>query len=257
VQADPRSPERGQYAFLQDLLKQIAYETLAKADRKARHLAAAEYLEQATGQAEQEAVEVVAAHYLDAYEAAPEAPDAAAIRRKAAERLALAGDRAASLAAPEEAQRYFEKAAALAEEPLWQAELLERAGRAAQEGGRYPEALALYERAIEHYRSEGDARRVAHVTGAMGIAMGFAGDLTGGADRMEEAFAALADDEPGVELAELAEALARHRFFLADYEAASERVERALEIAEALVLPNVLVHALNTKHLVLTGEGRV
>jgi len=256
VQADPRSPERGQYAFLQDLLKQIAYETLAKADRKARHLAAAEYLEQATGQAEQEAVEVVAAHYLDAYEAAPEAPDAAAIRRKAAERLALAGDRAASLAAPEEAQRYFEKAAALAEEPLWQAELLERAGRAAQEGGRYPEALALYERAIEHYRSEGDARRVAHVTGAMGIAMGFAGDLTGGADRMEEAFAALADDEPGVELAELAEALARHRFFLADYEAASERVERALEIAEALVLPNVLVHALNTKHLVLTGEGR-
>ena len=29
VQADPRSPERGQYAFLQDLLKQIAYESLA------------------------------------------------------------------------------------------------------------------------------------------------------------------------------------------------------------------------------------
>ncbi len=39
VQSDPRSPERGQYAFLQDLLKQIAYETLAKADRKAKHLA--------------------------------------------------------------------------------------------------------------------------------------------------------------------------------------------------------------------------
>jgi tetratricopeptide (TPR) repeat protein len=257
VQADPRSPERGQYAFLQDLLKQIAYETLAKGDRKARHLAAAEYLEQAPGQAEQEAVEVVAAHYLDAYEAAPDAADAAAIRRKAAERLALAGDRAASLAAPDEAQTYFEKAARLAEEPAWQADLLERAGHAAQEGGRYPEALTLYERAIELYRSEGDARRVAHVTGAMGITMGFTGDLAGGAERMEEAFAALADDEPGVELAELAEALARHRFFLADFEAARERVERALEIAEALVLPNVLVHALNTKHLLLSaGEGR-
>src|SRR5256886_17701287 len=87
VQADPRSPERGQYGFLQDLLKQIAYETLARADRKARHLAAAEYLEQATGQAEQEAVEVVAAHYLDAYEAAPDAADAPAIRREAAEQL--------------------------------------------------------------------------------------------------------------------------------------------------------------------------
>jgi class 3 adenylate cyclase/tetratricopeptide (TPR) repeat protein len=256
VQADPRSPERGQYAFLQDLLKQIAYETLAKAERKARHLAAAEYLEQATGQAEQEAVEVVAAHYLDAYEASPDAPDAASIRRKAAEHLARAGDRAASLAAQEEAETYFEKAAGLAEEPSWQADLLERAGRAAQEGGRYPEALALFERSIELYRGEGEARRAAHVTGAMGITMGFTGELVGGAERMEEAFAALADDAPGVELAELAEALARHRFFLGDYEAASERVERALEIAEALVLPEVLVHGLNTKHLLLTTECR-
>ena len=256
AQSDPRSPERGQYAFLQDLLKQIAYETLAKADRKAKHLAAAEYLGRATGQAEQEAVEVVAAHYLDAYEAAPDAADAATIRRKAAERLALAGDRAASLAAPDEAQTYFEKAARLAEEPLWQADLLERAGSAAQEGGRYPEALALYERAIQLFHGEGEARRAAHVTGSMGIAMGFAGDLSGGAERMEEAFAALADDEPGAELAELAEALARHRFFLTDYAASRERVERALEIAEALVLPDVLVHALNTKHLLLAGEGR-
>jgi tetratricopeptide (TPR) repeat protein len=86
--------------------------------------------------------------------------------------------------------------------------------------------------------------------------MGFAGDLTAGAERMEEAFAALADDEPGEELAELAEALARHRFFLGDYGAANDRIERALEIAEALVLPNVLVHALNTKHLLLATQGR-
>ena len=44
VQADPRSPERGQYSFLQDLLKRVAYDTLAKAERKARHLAAAAHL---------------------------------------------------------------------------------------------------------------------------------------------------------------------------------------------------------------------
>jgi predicted ATPase len=30
VQADPRSPERGQYGFLQDLVKRVAYETLAR-----------------------------------------------------------------------------------------------------------------------------------------------------------------------------------------------------------------------------------
>jgi len=256
VQADPRSPERGQYAFLQDLLKQIAYETLARADRKAKHLAAAEYLEQATGQAEQEAVEVVAAHYLDAYEAAPKAPDAASIRRKAAERLAQAGDRAASLAASEEAEAYFGKAAALAEEPLWQAELLERAGLAVQQGGRFPEALALYDRSIELYRAAGDAKRVAHVTAALGDTMRMSGDLVGGAERMEEAFASLADDEPGAELAELAEALGRVRWFLGDTDGGAERLERALEIAEALVLPETLVHALNTKHLLLAEAGR-
>ena len=42
---DPRSPERGQYAFVQALIREVAYNTLARADRKARHLAAARYFE--------------------------------------------------------------------------------------------------------------------------------------------------------------------------------------------------------------------
>src|SRR5262249_5291639 len=45
VQADPRSPEHGQFGFLQDLLRRVAYETLSRVDRKAKHLAAASYLE--------------------------------------------------------------------------------------------------------------------------------------------------------------------------------------------------------------------
>ena len=44
LQADPRSPEHGQYGFLQDLVRRVAYETLSKRDRKDNHLAAAEYL---------------------------------------------------------------------------------------------------------------------------------------------------------------------------------------------------------------------
>ena len=41
LQVDPRSPERGQFSFLQDLLRQVAYETLSRKERKARHLSAA------------------------------------------------------------------------------------------------------------------------------------------------------------------------------------------------------------------------
>jgi predicted ATPase len=77
LQADPRSPERGQYGFLHDLLKRVAYETLSKRERKTRHLAAAGYLERSWGPAEQEIVEIVASHYVAAYEAAPDADDSA------------------------------------------------------------------------------------------------------------------------------------------------------------------------------------
>ena len=42
--ADPRSPERGQYAFVQALIREVAYNTLARRDRRDRHLAAAQVL---------------------------------------------------------------------------------------------------------------------------------------------------------------------------------------------------------------------
>ena len=44
MQADPLSPERGQYAFLQDIVKRVAYDTLSRRERKTKHLATAEYL---------------------------------------------------------------------------------------------------------------------------------------------------------------------------------------------------------------------
>src|SRR5256885_235119 len=44
IQADPRSPEHGQYGFLQDLIRQVAYDTLSKRDRRAKHLASATVL---------------------------------------------------------------------------------------------------------------------------------------------------------------------------------------------------------------------
>ena len=53
---------------------------------------------------EDEVVEVVASHYVAAYEAAPDAEDAAEIKSKARGMLARAGERAASLAASAEAQ---------------------------------------------------------------------------------------------------------------------------------------------------------
>ena len=99
MQSDPRSPEHGQYGFLQDLVRHVAYETLSKRERKSRHLAAAEHLEQAFPEVD-EMAEVLASHYLAAVEAAPDAEDAAEITAKAREMLTRAGERAASLGGP-------------------------------------------------------------------------------------------------------------------------------------------------------------
>lgn len=160
VQADPRSPEHGQYGFLQDLVRHVPYETLSKRERRSRHLAAAEHLRSAFPE-EEEVVEVVASHYLDAYQAAPDAKDAEEIRAKARKMLARAGERAALLGAGREAQRYFEQAAELTDDPLERAELDDRAARMAWRRGRAGEARAMFGKAQQIYEAEGLKRPAA------------------------------------------------------------------------------------------------
>ena len=75
-------------------MKKVAYETLSKRERKTTHLAAAEFIERGPTGEEDELIEVIASHYLDAYEAAPDAEDADEIKAKARAALVRAGERA-------------------------------------------------------------------------------------------------------------------------------------------------------------------
>ena len=45
LEANPRSPEHGNYTFVQALIREVAYGTLARPERKVRHLAAARWFE--------------------------------------------------------------------------------------------------------------------------------------------------------------------------------------------------------------------
>jgi class 3 adenylate cyclase/tetratricopeptide (TPR) repeat protein len=256
-QADPRSPERGQYGFLQALVQKVAHDTLSRKEQKARHLAAAAYFETSWGSEEEEIVEVVASHLLDAYEADPDAPDAADLRARARDTLARAGERAASLAAAAEAQRYFEQAARLADDRRSQAELLEQAGQAAQAAARGDEAGLLFERAIALFEAEGDTHPAARVAARLGRSLEGQGATEEALKRMEESFAVLSRDKPDEDLAALAAELARTFFFSGDIDRATERLEFALELAESLWIPEILSEALNTKSLILAqGRGR-
>jgi tetratricopeptide (TPR) repeat protein len=127
-------------------------------------LAAAQFLGSAWSAEEDEIVEVVAAHYLDAYQAAPDDPDAAELKSKAFEMLVRAAERAASLGANAEAQRAFERAGELTDDALAQAELHERAGVMASIGGRQDDAAANLERASELFESAGATHPAARVS---------------------------------------------------------------------------------------------
>jgi predicted ATPase/class 3 adenylate cyclase len=256
IQADVRSPERGQYGFLQDLVRKVAYETLAKRERKTKHLAAAAYLERMWGEHDEEIAEVVASHYLEAFRAAPDAPDATEIKAKARQTLTRAGHWASSLAASGEALRYFEQAIELADESLEQAELHEKAGRMAYRGARTAVAQAHFEAAIALFDSIGLNHPAARVSATLAELIWQEGHIEEAIERMETAFAVLSDEEQDADFAALAAQLGRLLYFSGRTDDALGRIELALDIAEALRLPETLSQALNTKGLILGTRGR-
>jgi class 3 adenylate cyclase/tetratricopeptide (TPR) repeat protein len=255
VQADPRSPERGQYAFLQSLVQKVAHDTLARRDRKALHLAAAAYLQQNWVE-EGEVVQVIASHYVDAYAADPDAADASDIRDRARDFLRRAGDRAAALAAQDEADRYYLRAADLSDDPVEHATLLLRSGRAAHAAGHSDAAEKRFGEAVEIFRGGGDDVGIARVLMELALLRWWdRSDLGGAVELLREA-RDLSGSAPDEVRAEVNELLARCLFFLGKHEDSLATVDEALEIAEAHRLLPVLSHALSTKALVLNVRGR-
>jgi len=255
VQADPRSPEHGQYGFLQDLVRHVAYETLSKRERRARHLAAAEYLRSAFAADEDEVVEVIASHYLAAQEAAPDSEDAAEIRDKAQAMLVRAGERAESLAAAAEARRYFEHAAELTQDSSERAALLGRAGEMAARAADPDAARRLFEESIGLHEEQGDTHAAARVSTRLARVERFTGRLDEALARMERAFEAISGDEPDEDLALLAARLAHAYWTVGDLDRATERAELALDIAEAQGYPRALAIGLGAKSAVAYSRG--
>ena len=252
LQSDPRSPEQGQYTFLQDLLRYVAYETLPKRERRNKHLAAAEHLSATLG--EDEVSEVIASHLVDAYRLDPEAEDSATLRRQAHEALLRAGSRADSLGASGEAQRYFEQAAELASEPREQAAALTRAGEMALAAGENEGAIALLEQAIGLYESCGDTHGAARAAGWTALAEQRLGRHQAAIERLEQAYSAIGADEPDADLALLLLRLGQAYFFGGEPERAAELIERGLGIAEAFELPELLARGWSLRGMVVAAD---
>jgi class 3 adenylate cyclase/tetratricopeptide (TPR) repeat protein len=257
LRTDPLSPERGQYGFLQDLVRRVAYEMMSRRDRRPRHLAAAAHLASVAGDEDDDVIEVIATHLLDAYESVPDAEDAQAVRARAHQAQERAGERAASLGANLAAQRYFERAASLADDPLAHAELIERAGLMAAAGARTEEAAGFFDDARRRFEAAGAAHAAARVSARAAEKLWDLGRLRDGLTSMDEAFEVLSEDAPDADLAQLAAQIGRFAFFFGERDVGAKRIEAALDIAEHLDLPEVYSQALNTKALILSSHGRL
>jgi class 3 adenylate cyclase len=186
VSADPLSPQRGDYRFCQELLRQVAYETLSRRERKARHLAVASQLRRAYANDGEEIAELIARHYLDALRAGPDDADAAATREQALTMLVRAAERAQRTGAPGRAAASFADAAELAASrrgagegsasaagaaPSLAAALWERAAGADFVAGEHDQAVELADAARRCYLGLGDVRGAARAQTVAGRAM--------------------------------------------------------------------------------------
>jgi len=254
LQADPRSPERGQYSFLQDLLRHVAYEALPKRERRTKHLAAAAYRE---AQGEDELAEVIASHYLEAAAAVPDADDAEDVRAKAHTWLVRAGERAESLGALGEAQRYFEQAAELAPDVAARAGLLEHAGLVSTSAADFDGAARQLSAALPLYLEAGDTHAWAGASARLAFAerRGLGRHDEAGR-RLEEAWAAIADDEPDEAVVIVLRHLATFLMFDGRQAEAEPYAERAGQIAEEIGDPDMLSYSFVLRGNLAMHAGR-
>jgi class 3 adenylate cyclase/tetratricopeptide (TPR) repeat protein len=253
LEVDPRSPERGQYGFVQSLIREVAYGTLGRRDRRARHLAVARHYE-AVG--DEETAGALASHYLAAHQASAEGEEANAVAAQARLALRAAAERAAALGAHTQAVTFLDQALTVTGDPAEKAELLVRAGDSASAAGRHDAAERYLGRAIEVTRAIGDRVGTARASADLGriLITGRHGDVA--LALLEAARAEFADLEGDPALASVGAQLARAHYLTGNLPRAIELADPVLRTAEHLDLVPIVADTLVTKGSALAQDGR-
>jgi class 3 adenylate cyclase/tetratricopeptide (TPR) repeat protein len=269
VESDPRAPTRGQHAFVQALVREVAYETLSKRDRRARHLAAARYLESL---GDEELAGVVASHFVAAYRAAPDGPAGEAVAAQARVSLLATADRADALGALGQAIDALTSALEVTRDPSDHARLLERVGTLQGYRAHYDEGHRSLEAALEAYAALGDqvgtiraaARQIqlylssAQINTAMEVARPYREAAEALATRHGSGPAPIGSDaaEAKEAAALFTEVIGRAAFRNQEMPEAIRLSDRALALAEPLRLDEIVAMSLVTKATALIFSGR-
>jgi class 3 adenylate cyclase/tetratricopeptide (TPR) repeat protein len=207
-ESDRFSSERGQFQFVQSAMRQVAYGSLARRDRKASHLAVAGELEEqddADGIAA-----VIAQHYLEAIDAVPDAPDSDQLTSQAISWLRRAAARAAALGSPAEASGHLLTALARVGDPQVHSMMEIELARALVQAGRYEEAVTHAEVAVAAMKESDDTLDVASATVTLALAHAALGDNEGAVRLLQPHYETLRTrPEAALVVLELARAMTR------------------------------------------------
>ena len=254
ILADPSSPERGQFSFVQSVIREVAYDTFSRHDRRARHLAAARYYE-ATG--DEELAAVLATHYVAAYDATDEGPERDALRVEARGALRGAAERAATLGAYEQAVAHLDAAIAITEDRAELAQLHADAAAVAQAAAGHDDAIRHADLAVSLFDSAGRERDALRATASLATVQVEAGHVE---ESKRTALAALeradAAEHPDIR-ADLLARLSRAHMRLNEIDEAIATADEALTLAEPLQLDRVVAEALVNKGSALSRHARV
>ncbi|HYM82772.1 MAG TPA: adenylate/guanylate cyclase domain-containing protein [Candidatus Dormibacteraeota bacterium] len=253
LEADPRSPERGQYGFVQALIREVAYNTLAKQDRKVRHLAAARFFE-ATGS--DELAGALAGHYLAAHANAHDGPERDALAGQARIALRAAADRASELGSHEHAVAFYEQALSITTDPADRVDLLLRAGQGASYAARHDAAEHHLRAALEIQRGLGDRVAIARATTALTRGLMSAYRVADALELLRPAVAEFEDLAAEPDVIELGGQLARAHMMAGDARSAIEASDRVLEAAELRDEQAITADVLISKGTALGYIGR-
>jgi class 3 adenylate cyclase len=243
-QSDRFSADRGQFRFVQSVVRQVAYATQSRRDRKARHLAAADHLVALTDRGDELAV-LIAEHLLDAVEASTGSdPDVPQYTGRARDYLERAATRARDIGAPAEALRLVESALVHTTEPADRARLRLEAAEAAADAADYPAARRHAAESAAVFDDLGRPVDAALATAAQATALLNLGDIAAAREVAEHRSLAVdgaAGAEPALLALQLALSLVSSRN--GDWDAQARYTERLLLLAEALDDPDALAQA--------------
>jgi hypothetical protein len=254
---DPRSPERGQYHFVQGLIREVAYERLAKRDRLARHLAAARYFEELD---DPELAGIVTTHYLEAYRLSPEGADRDEIGAKARTTLLGAAARSRDLHAYAGEQRFLEEALAFAADPADEREILSRLAGAAFDASKeladFDLAEGFARRALEAARAGGDPAATAQSYTTLASILASNNHAKEARDILRQAVDDLAGRTPDAAMVRLEAELGRAYLMSGQPELALPVVEQALVRAEASAQLESIAELLVSRAWAVIDAGR-